>query len=212
MIIQPTEERSEVTLVVELAVVRALMTKLVPAVIVPIDNMPSGAAPVAPGDIRVSMMMELAVTAVVATVAVPNDRVTVPNELAPAAVVVATLVDMILFPATPRMRLPLVATDPGATKAAGVLNVTVLPADVAVTCPAVPAMTILPAVGLRLLIVATAPVAPPRTIQVAIPADLDANPYIVAAVLSTASVPRRCCILAVLGAPDVDITSAGLMT
>jgi hypothetical protein len=46
---------------------------------------------------------------VVATVAVPPTRVTVPKELAPAVVVLATDVERILFPAVPRTKFPLVA-------------------------------------------------------------------------------------------------------
>jgi hypothetical protein len=53
--------------------------------------------------------MEFAVTAVVATVAVPELRATVPNELAPAVVVEATEVLLSLLPAVPRTTLPLVA-------------------------------------------------------------------------------------------------------
>lgn len=87
----------------------ALITKDVDAVTVPIDNIPTGAAPVAPIDCRVSIIIEDAVTAVVDTVAVPLTKVTVPKELAPAVVVLATLVEMILLPAVPRTKLPLVA-------------------------------------------------------------------------------------------------------
>jgi len=87
-------------------------------------------------------MIELAVTAVVATVTVPLTSVTVPKELAPAAAAAPTLVLTILFPAVLRTRLPFVAVmlpkvavsvvvaviDPGATTTAGRENVTVLPA------------------------------------------------------------------------------------
>ena len=98
-----------VALVVALAVTNALITKEVEAVIVPTDSMPKAAAPVDPGDILVRNMMELAVTAVVATVAVPITKVTVPNELAPAVVVDATEVLTSLLPAVPKTTLPLVA-------------------------------------------------------------------------------------------------------
>ena len=54
-------------------------------------------------------MIELAVTEVVETVAVPPTNVTLPKLLAPAAVVDATLVDRILFPAVPNTKLPFVA-------------------------------------------------------------------------------------------------------
>jgi hypothetical protein len=101
------------------------------------------------------MIMEFAVTAVVATVAVPLVRVTVPNELAPAAVPEPTLVLTILFPAVPRTRLPLVAViapevaviEPGATNELGTLNVTVDPEAAVVISFAVPAILILPAAG-----------------------------------------------------------------
>ena len=53
-------------------------------------------------------MREFAVTAL-QYVAVPPTKVTDPNELAPAVVVVATLVLSILFPAVPKTRFPLVA-------------------------------------------------------------------------------------------------------
>lgn len=48
-------------------------------------------------------------TAVVATVAVPATSVTDPNEFAPAAVVVPTLVLKTLFPAVPNTKFPFVA-------------------------------------------------------------------------------------------------------
>jgi hypothetical protein len=55
------------------------------------------------------MIKEEAVTAVVATVAVPPTRVTLPIELAPAAVVVPTEVLTSLFPAVPKTKFPFVA-------------------------------------------------------------------------------------------------------
>lgn len=57
----------------------------------------------------VAKISEFAVTAVVATVAVPPTRATVPKEFAPAAVVEPTEVLRILFPAVPRTRFPFVA-------------------------------------------------------------------------------------------------------
>ena len=109
MIIQPTTETSVATAVVALAVVAAVITNEVPAVIVPIVNRPIGLAPVAPIDCLQVTIREAAVTAVVATVAVPPTRVTEPNELAPAAVVVPTLVLTILLPAVPNTKFPFVA-------------------------------------------------------------------------------------------------------
>lgn len=132
MIIQPMTETSVVTLVVELAVVSALITKEVEAVIVPTDNMPKGFAPVEPGDCLVNIMIELAVTAVVAIVAVPLPRVTVPKEFAPAVVVDATLVLTILLPAVPRTRLPLVAVTLPVVAMTPVPPVTVVPATTVV--------------------------------------------------------------------------------
>lgn len=109
MIIHETDETSVVATAVASAVVRAFMTKEVPATLVPTLSIPKAAAPVAPIPSLVRIMIEFAVTAVVETVAVPDDRVTLPNELAPAVVVDATLVLTILFPAVFNTRLPLVA-------------------------------------------------------------------------------------------------------
>ena len=109
MIIHPMEDTSVVASATALAVVHALITKEVPAVIVPTLNAPKAAAPVDPTDCLVSMTMEDAVMAVVEIVAVPPTRVTVPKELAPAVVVDATLVLISLFPAVPRTIFPLVA-------------------------------------------------------------------------------------------------------
>ena len=109
MIIHPTTETSVATGVVADAVVAALITKEVDAVIVPTLSIPIGLAPVDPTLCLVRKMIELAVTAVVETVAVPPTKVTVPKELAPAVVVDATLVETILFPAVPSTKLPLVA-------------------------------------------------------------------------------------------------------
>jgi len=109
MIIQPITDTSVVATDPELAVTKLLITNDVAAVMVPTLNMPKAAAPVEPTDCLVSIMIELAVTAVVLIVAVPLTRVTVPKELAPAVVVEATLLDTILFPAVPRTKLPFVA-------------------------------------------------------------------------------------------------------
>ncbi len=131
----------------------AEMTKLVPAVTVPTVSIPRAVE--APTDIRDNIIMELAVTAVVATVAVPLASVTVPNELAPAAVPDPTLVLTILLPAVPKTKLPLVAVmapevaviEPGATNELGTLRVTVDPEAAVVISLAVPAILILPADG-----------------------------------------------------------------
>lgn len=91
------------------AVFQALIMKLTPAVTVPIVSIPSAAAPVAPTVCLVNIIIEPAVTEVVAIVAVPPTRVTLPKLFAPAAVVVAVEVDMILLPAVPKTTLPFVA-------------------------------------------------------------------------------------------------------
>ena len=99
----------------------------------------------------------------VATVAVPATNVTEPNALAPAAVVVPTLVLRILLPAVPKTKLPLVAViapavavnvvvaaiDPGAINAAGVERVIVAPDPVVVTWLAVPNILMLLATGVN---------------------------------------------------------------
>lgn len=131
MIIQPITDTSVVATEPEFAVTNELITKDVLATIVPTLNIPSAAAPVDPTDCLVSIIIELAVTAVVLIVAVPPTSVTVPNELAPAVVVDATFEETILFPAVPKTRLPLVAViSPN-------VAVNVVPA---VTDPAVAAM------------------------------------------------------------------------
>ena len=71
MIIQPTTETSEARGVVAVAGVAEKTTKDVPAVTVPTVISPTGAAPVAPRDCLQVTIKEFAVTAVVATVAVP---------------------------------------------------------------------------------------------------------------------------------------------
>jgi hypothetical protein len=109
MIIQPIFDTSVATNAVASVELNALITNEVPLTIVPREIKPSAAAPVAPIVCLVNMTIEFVVIAVVATVAVPPTRVTVPNEFAPAVVVVATLVLMILFPAVPRTTLPFVA-------------------------------------------------------------------------------------------------------
>src|SRR5271163_1082176 len=95
-------ETSVVANATALAVVHALITNEVFAMIVPTLRMPKAAAPVAPTVILVRKTIELAVTADVETVALPPTNVTVPNELAPAVVVDATDVLMILLPAVPK--------------------------------------------------------------------------------------------------------------
>lgn len=102
-------------------------------------------------------IFEFAVTADVATVAVPDTKVTVPNELAPAVVVVATLVLMILLPAVPKTRLPFVAVM--APKVAVKVVADVIEPAVVVILPAV--ATILP-------VVAVMPVPPVKVVVEAI--------------------------------------------
>jgi hypothetical protein len=158
MICQKTLDRSVATVVVALAVVAAVMTKETPATMVPTVNMPRGAAPVAPILILERIMRDDAVTEVVAIVAVPATRVTDPNEFAPAAVVVATLVLLSLLPAVPRTKFPFVAVifpavavtvvvaaiDPGATTATGSEKVRLFNPPVVVICDAVPAIVTWP--------------------------------------------------------------------
>jgi hypothetical protein len=85
-----------------------------PLVIVPTDNIPKGAAPVAPIDNLLKKIKELDVTAVVLTVAVPPTKVTEPKLFAPAAIVVPTLALRILLPAVAKFKLPfrLIFPDP----------------------------------------------------------------------------------------------------
>ena len=141
------------------AVRRALISNDTPLTIAPRLNIPKAAAPVAPIVCLVKNTIELVVIAVVATVAVPPVRVTVPNEFAPAAVVVPTLVLNILFPAVPRTKLPLVAViapsvavrevvvvkDPGAVIADGREKVREFVPPVVVIWAAVPAIVTFPA-------------------------------------------------------------------
>ena len=86
-----------------------LITNDVPLTIVPTLKIPRAAAPVEPTDILVKKIIELEVTALVETIAVPDTSVTVPKELAPAEVVVPTEVLNILLPAVPNTKLPFVA-------------------------------------------------------------------------------------------------------
>jgi len=79
----------------------------VPATIVPIVMSPNAVE--APTPCLHMTIKELAVTAVVATVAVPDTNVTDPKLFAPAAVVVPTEVLKILFPAVPNTKFPLEA-------------------------------------------------------------------------------------------------------
>jgi hypothetical protein len=131
--------------IVEVSVLSsAVITKLVLAVLAVTAK--AEATATVPNAWQVRKISEFAVTAVVATVAVPATKATEPNELAPAAVVVPTLVDEILLPAVPRTRLPLVAVmlpkvavtvvvaaiEPGAVNTAGIVKVIVLTALVAV--------------------------------------------------------------------------------
>jgi len=141
-------ETSVVAKAVASVVDQALITNEVEAVIVPTERIPSAAAPVAPTLMRVKTMMEFAVTAVVATVAVPPTKVTLPKEFAPALVVEATLVLMILFPAVPKTKFPFVAV--------------IFPRVAVMLVPALTA----PAVADILPVVAVTPV-PPVTVVVA---------------------------------------------
>jgi hypothetical protein len=102
------------------------------------------------------------VTEVVETVTVPPDSATLPNEFAPAAEVVPTLVLSILFPAVPKTTLPFVAVIAPRVAVRVVPAVTEVPAltdpNVAAMLPAatvalpvvterpVPAVTVVPAV------------------------------------------------------------------
>ncbi len=75
----------------------------------PTVGSPKAAEPVAPIDCLHKIIREFAVTAVVETVAAPAAKATDPKELAPAALVVPTLVLTILLPAVPNTRFPLAA-------------------------------------------------------------------------------------------------------
>jgi len=151
-----------------------LITKLVPAVILPVgaDNVPC----VPPGVFAVRKILEAAVTAVVDTVTVPA--------LMAADVPIEALVPVAmetLFPAVPRTRLPLVAVmlpdvaviDPGAVKVVGMDKVTVAAEPVVVISLVVPAILMLPADGATVLpvsavSVARAPEPPPVVAHVAV--------------------------------------------
>lgn len=177
MITHPTTLTSVATRVFATAVVTALMTKLVALVIVPTLNIPTGLAPVAPIDCLQMKIKELVVTAVVDTVAVPPTSVTEPKELAPAVVVVPTLELMILFPAVPNVRLPLVRVKAALAVTAPVSAMPPLPAWIVVAdvvlvepivkafAPApVPIAIVLPPVEFPIFMV-WAPV-PPKTVAV----------------------------------------------
>lgn len=135
--------------------VQALITNDVALTTVPTLRIPRSLAPVAPTDILVKKMTELAVTAVVLTVTVPPERVAVPIEaFAPAAI-------SNLFPAVPKTTFPLEAKMFPVVVVKPVPAVMVVPADidpaVALIFPAdatilpvvavmpVPAVTVVPA-------------------------------------------------------------------
>lgn len=161
IIIQPTTETSVVARAVASAVRFALITKDVPAVIVEWHRCPRAAAPVAPTVCLQTTMREAAVTAVVATVAVPPTKVTLPKELAPAVVVVATLVERILLPAVPKTRFPFVAV------IAPRVAVTVVPAVTEVPAATEPSVALMfPAEATMLPVVDVIPV-PAVTVVVA---------------------------------------------
>ena len=107
MIVQPTTEASPARGVPGVPRVAAVITKLTPAVTVPMVNSPSAVE--APIPCLVNKMIELAVTAVVVTVIVPVISVVVPVELATAVAVFDTAGITSLFPDVPRTRLPFVA-------------------------------------------------------------------------------------------------------
>ena len=88
------------------------MTNEVAFTIVPTLRIPKAAAPVDPTLILDKKINELDVTAVVATVAVPETRVTEPKELAPAVVVVPTLAERILLPDVTKFKFPVTFTFP----------------------------------------------------------------------------------------------------
>lgn len=158
MISQPITDTSEAWRAVASAAWRALITKLVPLVIVPTLNIPRAAAPVAPIDCLQIWIKELVVTAVVATVTVPPTRVTEPIEFAPAAEVVPTLERTILLPAAVRTKLPFVAVmfpkvavkevvaaiEPGAMNVLGTEKVKEFKPPVVVIWLAVPAIVTSP--------------------------------------------------------------------
>jgi hypothetical protein len=126
-----------------LAVSHAFITKEVPFTIVPTESIPNAAAPVAPTVILVKNMIELEVTAVVETVAVPATRVTVPNELAPAVVVEATFALRSLFPEVTKLTFPviLIFPDPAFRFSADV--VLVVPIVIAFAAAPVPIFIVL---------------------------------------------------------------------
>jgi hypothetical protein len=174
-----------------------LITKLVLAEIEATSNSPTAVAPLSGPRLR--KINEAAVTALVATVAVPEARATDPKELAPAVVVLATLVLSSLFPAVPKTTLPLVAvilprvavivvpdasvvvvaSDPGAVIRVGRLSVVVVPVVLAVICAAVP----------RIVSIAPEPV--PSRVHVAVPPERLVSIQAVEAEFSTAIVPRE---------------------
>src|SRR5271156_278080 len=82
----------------------AVITKLVPAVLAVTAS--ADATATVPSAWHVKKIREFAVTAVVATIAVPPTRATDPNELAPAAVLVPTFALKILFPEVTKFKFP----------------------------------------------------------------------------------------------------------
>ena len=87
-----------------------VITKFVPALF-ELTHRPCGFATV-PKAWQVRKIIELAVTAVVATVAVPATRATVPKLFAPAEVVEPTFALKSLLPADTKFRLPVILTFP----------------------------------------------------------------------------------------------------
>lgn len=151
MINQSISETSVATTEVASASVKALMTKDAPAVIVPTLRRPIGLAPVDPMDFLLRKMSELAVTAVVITVTVPEDNVAVPADA------LAPVVIWILLPAVPKTRSPLVAV------IAPNVAVIVVPAVIdvpAFTCPAVatmsPVVAVIPVPAVTVVVAETA--------------------------------------------------------
>lgn len=164
------------------AVVTALITKDVLAVMVPTANIPTGLAPVAPIESLLKKINEEAVTAVVETVAEPPTRVTEPKEFAPAVVVVPTEVETILLPAVFNTKFPLVA---------------VIAPDVAVRLPATIVFPVDWAMVSKLLLPR-----PEELDSVKISAALLSKPMVIV----EAPTPEICHVMA--GSPDADPPTA----
>jgi hypothetical protein len=120
-----------------------------------------------------------AVTVVAADSEVPAEIAPVVEAEAADRVVPAAIAPVVEIEAADRVVVAWM--DPGATKAAGTLKVTVFPALATETCPAVPARVMLPPTGTKPLTVFTAPAVPPRTDQVSVVLDLATSMKVVPA-------------------------------